>query len=191
MVQTTSPLITLDEFLASPDGHDRYELIEGKRVAKMSPQRFHSKTQRALLHFLEDWGDSRGEVGIEWSVILTRRGQDWVPIPDLLFVSQDRLPEHLGDEPCPVPPDLAIEIISPGQSFGGMAEKATDYLTAGVLRVWVVDPQVQSITVFTPDSMPRTYRGDRILTDPAFPDLSLTAQALFVQAGLADPPPSI
>ncbi len=168
-----------------PTSQERYELIEGNIVAKMAPQRFHSKTQRALLRYLEEWGESRGEVGIEWSVILQRRGKDWVPIPDLLFVSQERLPENLGDEPCPVPPDLAIEIISPSQTFGEMAEKAMDYLNAGVLRVWVVDPQAQSITVFAPQAMPITYRGDEnLLTDTALPDLSLTAHALFRQAGL-------
>ena len=168
-----------------PTSQERYELIEGNIVAKMAPQRFHSKTQRALLRYLEEWGESRGEVGIEWSVILQRRGKDWVPIPDLLFVFQEHLPENLGDEPCPVPPDLAIEIISPSQTFGEMAEKARDYLNAGVLRVWVVDPQAQSITVFAPQAMPITYRGDENrLTDTALPDLSLTAHALFTQAGL-------
>ena len=168
-----------------PTSQERYELIEGNIVAKMAPQRFHSKTQRALLRYLEEWGESRGEVGIEWSVILQRRGKDWVPIPDLLFVFQERLPENLGDEPCPVPPDLAIEIISPSQTFGEMAEKAMDYLNAGVLRVWVVDPQAQSITVFAPQAMPITYRGDEnLLTDTALPGLSLTAHALFTQAGL-------
>lgn len=168
-----------------PTSQERYELVEGNIVAKMAPQRFHSKTQRALLRYLEEWGESRGEVGIEWSVILQRRGKDWVPIPDLLFVSQERLPENLGDEPCPVPPDLAIEIISPSQTFGEMAEKAMDYLNAGVLRVWVVDPQAQSITVFAPYAMPITYRGDEnLLTDSTLPDLRLTAHALFTQAGL-------
>jgi Uma2 family endonuclease len=186
MAQTSSPPITLEEFLAMSKSHERYELIEGNIVPKMAPQRFHSKTQRALLRYLEDWGESRGEIGIEWSVILQRRGKDWVPIPDLLFVSQQRLPKNLGDEPCPIPPDLVIEIISPGQSFGEMAEKAMDYLNAGVLRVWVVDPQAQSITVFAPDAMPITYRGDEnLLSDTALPELNLTVHALFKKAGLA------
>jgi Uma2 family endonuclease len=184
MVQTSPQIVSLKDFLASSESHESYELIDGELIAKMPPQRFHSQTQRALLHYLEDWGESRGEIGIEWCVTLQRRGQDWVPIPDLLFVDRDRLPGMLGDEPCPIPPDLAIEIISPGQSFGGMAEKATDYLAAGVLRVWVVDPQSQSITVFAPDSLPVTYRGDRLLTDKILPEFSLTVRSLFVSAGI-------
>ena len=38
----------------------------------------------------------------------------------------------LLDEACPVAPELVIEIISPGQTFGDLAEKSADYLQAGV-----------------------------------------------------------
>jgi Uma2 family endonuclease len=108
-----------------------------------------------------------------------------VPIPDLLYVSYDRLAaDWPEDGPCPVAPELVIEIISPGQTFGEMVEKATDYLSAGVLRVWVVDPKAQSITVFSADAAPVTYRGDRSLTDPLFPGLEFTSQQVFQKAGL-------
>jgi len=65
-----------------------------------------------------------------------------------------------------------------------MAEKATDYLAAGVARVWVVDPRAKTITVFAPAALPITYRGDRTLNDDHFPGLSITPRALFEQAGL-------
>ena len=184
MVQTPQTKLTLEEFLASPQSNGSYELVDGEAVAKVSPKRFHSKTQRALLRLLEDWGEERGEIGVEWAVTLKRRGKDWAPIPDLLFVAKERLPDDLGDEPCPVPPDLAIEIISPDQTFGDMLEKVFDYLMAGVLTVWLVDPRAQSITVFVPEAMPVTYRGDRILLHPTLPGFELTAQQVFERAGL-------
>ncbi|MBD0269095.1 MAG: Uma2 family endonuclease [Cyanobacteria bacterium Co-bin8] len=184
MVQTSRPKITLKDFLTSPEASGRCELINGQVVPKVAPKRFHSKTQRALLRWLEDWGEDKGEIGVEWAVQLVRQGQDWVPVPDLSFVYFERLPEALADEACPVPVDLAVEIISPDQTFGAMAEKATDYLTAGVLRVWVVDPRAQSITVFAPDTLPMTYRSDRTLTDSHLPGLSVIPQQLFQKAGL-------
>ena len=186
MVQTRQKKLTLEEFLASPQSNESYELVDGEAVPKVSPKRFHSKTQRALLRLLEDWGEERGEIGVEWSVTLQRQGKDWAPIPDLLFVVQERLPDNLGDDPCPVPPDLAIEIISPDQTFGEMVEKAADYLAAGVFRVWIVDPRAQSITVFVPDAVPVTYRSDRVLAHPALPGLELTAQQVFERAGLSN-----
>jgi Uma2 family endonuclease len=52
------------------------------------------------------------------------------------------------------------------------------------LKVWAVDSKAKSITVFALDTAPVAYRGDRLLTDPLFPDLELTAQEFFQLAGL-------
>ena len=185
MVQAPLQNLTLTAFLALPEADTAYELIDGAAIPKMAPQRFHSRTQKALLLVLENWGKERGEVGVEWSVTLKRQGIDWVPVPDLLYVSSQRLPEDFVDDgPCPVPPELAIEIISPSQSFGGMTEKALDYLSAGVQRVWIVDPKSKSTTVFMPDRIPQLYRGNRPLADTLLPDLTLSAEGLFQQAGI-------
>ncbi|MGC9525315.1 MAG: Uma2 family endonuclease [Limnospira sp.] len=184
---TPQSQLTLTEFLEDPQYGDRHEFINGEAVRKMSPKRYHSRMQRALIRILEDWGETRGEIGVEWAVTLTRNGRDWAPIPDVLYISHDRLPSsEIEDIPCPVPPDLAIEIISEGQTFGELAEKATDYLKAGVLRVWVVDTRSQIITVFFPDSPPQTYKGDRTLSDPIFPELEMTPRRLFQQAGIPE-----
>ena len=185
MVQTISKKLTIGEFFALPEGNGRYELIDGEAIPKVSPKRFHAGTQKALLLLLHDWAQQHGHFYPEWAVMLKRRGEDWVPIPDLAYISYDRLSaDWQDDEACPAPPDLAIEVISPDQSFGEMAEKATDYLTAGVLRVWVVDPRARSITVFYPDAPPRTYTGDIRLTDALFEGLGLTAQQVFEKVHL-------
>ena len=79
---------------------------------------------------------------------------------------------------------MVIEIISPGQTFGDMTEKATDYLQAGVARVWLVDTKSQSITIFYPDTLPNTFRGTSAITDELLPELEITPQQIFQQAGL-------
>lgn len=139
MVKSQSQL-TLEEFLALPDDDVACELIDGQAVPKMSPKFFHSMVQSALLILMYEWCEGRGRVGTECSVILKRQGKDWVPAPDLLYISYERLPaDWMKDEACPTPCELAIEIISPGQTFGELTAKATDYLAAGVLRVWIID----------------------------------------------------
>ncbi len=151
--------LTIEEFQALPEVDLTYELVEGEAIPKMSPKRFHSRVTGALFILLNQWSQERGEVNLEWAIALKRKGEDWMPVPDLTYVSYERLPkEVMEDEACPIPPELVIEIISPGQTFGQLAEKATDYLEAGVSRVWVVDPQARSITVFYPAAPPRTYR---------------------------------
>lgn len=184
MLQTKTQL-TLEEFLALPEGEGdiTYELIDGQTVPKMSPKKFHSRLTRSLIKLLEQWGEERGEIGVEWAVKLTRKGRDWVPVPDLLYVSYERLsPDWNQDEACPVVPELVIEIISQGQTFGQLAAKARDYLDAQVLRVWVVDSKARSITVFYPDAAPQTYMGDTLLTDSLFEGLEFTAAQVFQMA---------
>lgn len=183
MVQTTRKL-TLQEFLALPQEDVTYELADGQAVPKMSPKFFHSALTGALWTLLNQWCQGKGRSGIEWAVLLKRNNEDWVPVPDLTYVSYNRLPaEWMLDEACPVAPELVIEIISPGQTFGQLAQKASDYLAASVLRVWIVDTQARSITVFYPDAPPRTFTTTTI-TDSSLEELQINPQQVFQQAGL-------
>jgi Uma2 family endonuclease len=185
MVLQTENQITLQEFLNLPpgEGDTTYELVDGQIFPKMSPKKFHSRLTRAVLSLLEQWCDGKGEVFIELAIKLTRQQRDWVPTPDLLYISHERLPANWDeDSACPVAPDLVIEIISPGQTFGQMIAKAKDYLNAGVLRVWVVDSRARSITVFYPDAAPQTYMGEELVTDSLFPELEFMAETVFTMA---------
>lgn len=186
MVQLKKQL-TLQEFLELPPGEGDiiYELIDGKAVAKMSPKYFHSKLTRTLLYLIDEWCEGKGQVCPEWAVKLIRQGKDWMPTPEILYVSYERLsPEWIADEACPVLPNLVIEIISPGQTFGQLIAKARDYLDAGVLRVWVVDSKARSITVFYPDAPPQTYMENTPLVDALFEGLEITAEQVFNKAGI-------
>ena len=183
MIATTK--LTVEQFLNLPVDDVAYELVEGEAIAKMSPKRFHSRIAGTLYTFLGNWSKNKGEVGIEWAVTLKRNGKDWIPVPDLLYISYQRLPlERFEDEACPFPPELAIEIISPGQSFGDLSQKAVNYLNAGVARVWIVDSKSKTITVFYPDLPPQVKQGKDSLTDEILPDLDITVEQVFQQSGL-------
>ena len=177
--------LTLQEFLNLPPGEGdiTYELVDGQAIPKMSPKFFHAKLTRVLLNLIEQSCEGKGEVCPEWAIALTRRGRDWIPIPDIVYISYERLPANWDEnEACPVPPDLVIEIISPGQTFGKMAAKAKNYLDAKVLRVWVLDSKARSITVFYPDAAPQTYMGEELLTDSLFEGLEFTVEQVFQKA---------
>ena len=141
--------------------------------------------------FIDDWcvREQCGRVCPEWAVVLKRKGVDWVPVPDLTYVSYERLSaDWEEDEPSPVLPELVIEIISPGQSFGEaeswgerfpspklfkkMTSKATDYLLAGVDRVWIVDNQAQSVTVFGGSDFPQTFWINDTISDALLPEVA-------------------
>jgi Uma2 family endonuclease len=67
MLQTKTQL-TLEEFLALPEGEGdiTYELIDEQAVPKMSPKKFHSRLTRSLIKLLEQWGEERGEIGVDY-----------------------------------------------------------------------------------------------------------------------------
>ncbi|MFN7716743.1 MAG: Uma2 family endonuclease [Pseudanabaenaceae cyanobacterium] len=177
--------LTLAEFLCLPEVDGSSELVDGEVIKKMSPKFFHSRLTSTIWLELSAWANGIGQVMIEWSVILKKQGKDWVPVPDLLYVSYDRLAADWRENaPCPVIPELVIEIISPEQTFNQLAQKATDYLAAGVDRVWVVYPPMGSVTVFFNDQPPETYQKDRLLTDPLFPNLAITSEQIFLKAGI-------
>jgi Uma2 family endonuclease len=97
-----------------------------------------------------------------------------------LYVSYHRLPSTWNENTaCPVAPELAIEIISPGQSLGELVIKAESYLQAGVEQVWILDPKFQSLTVLSVDRAIQTFINNMVFTDELFPDLEFTIDRLF------------
>ncbi len=176
--------LTLAEFLQMPESGDRTELVGGEIVLKVSPKYKHASVQGRFFRLMNGWCnfEQSGRVLTQWSVVLQRQGQDWVSVPDLTYVSYERLPADWEENtPCPVLPELVIEIISPGQSFGEMTQKATDYLLAGVSRVWVVDNQAQSVTVFGANEFPQTFWVGDIISDALLPGLAISVVDLFAK----------
>ncbi len=70
-----------------------------------------------------------------------------VLIPDIAFISTDRIPND-PSKASPVPPDLAVEVVSPTDSSYRVEEKAFIYLEAGTQLVWVLKPRSKTVTVY-------------------------------------------
>ena len=152
-------LVTLAEFAALPK-HPRYELVKGKLVEQMSASREHEKAAGLTLikvgnHvLLNDLGEvytcNRAYVTGPDSPATSR-------LPDASFVSNARLnrPELHGML-YDGAPDLAIEVVSPGNSAAEIARKVAEYLGAGSKAVWVIDLARRMLTVHIPDAAPQT-----------------------------------
>ncbi len=148
---TAKTFLTLEEFWALPEGETNYELVDGQAIPKVSPKFFHSTLQKAFLFLIDPWCTGIGRLEPEWAITLKRNGKDWVPTPDITYISYERLPRRWRrNEACPVPPELVIEIISPGQTLKEFEEKAEDYFAAGVSRVWVVEERSYKHQSFFP-----------------------------------------
>jgi Uma2 family endonuclease len=105
-----------------------------------------SRINRHLAAFVEDndLGFVTGEAG---GYMVS--GERYAP--DVAFISKIKQPKLAYTEGYnPLPPDLAIEIISPNDNERKLSLKIANYLAAGTV-VWVVRPDVKEVEVFAPN----------------------------------------
>jgi Uma2 family endonuclease len=136
-------------------------------------------------------------ITILWSFVKRRKlglvtgadGMMWlasglVRIPDVAFVSWERLPgRRILSEPIPdLAPDLAVEVLSPGNTPGEMARKRQEYFAAGVRLVWIVDPEARMVAVYTePEQCTVLQEAQTLAGDPVLPGFRLPLRRLFAE----------
>lgn len=77
-----------------------------------------------------------------------RQSPDTVRGADVSFIRADRIPpEGRPKGYWEIPPDLAVEVLSPGDTVQEIEDKVDDYLSAGTRAVWVVNPKRRTVTV--------------------------------------------
>lgn len=132
-------------------GVGRCELVEG-RIVPMSPTNFaHGDVEGNFYDALRRHAQTRklgkvlvGEVGV-----YTRRDPDTVRGADVLFISNERFARVSKDKAfLDVAPELVVEVLSPEDRAGEVARKLGEYFDAGVLLVWLADPQARTVTVY-------------------------------------------
>ncbi len=112
---------------------------------------------------------------------LTERNPDTVRAPDVAFVRRERIPlEGLPTGYWPGAPDLAVEVLSPGDSVREIDEKTAEWLRAGAQAVWVVSPRWKTVTVYAADGSISTVAADVTLDGGALlPGFSCPVGDLF------------
>jgi len=146
---TATQLVTAEE-LYRMGGDVPYELWEGV-LKEVSPSSSKSSEIGVLLAIrigqfvlAQSLGYMTGSDG---GYILSSNLQTVVS-PDFGFVRKERLPHGFSARGfCPMPPDLAVEVISPTDRKADIAQKQALYRQAGVPLVWWVDPERKTVTV--------------------------------------------
>ena len=147
---TTDRLLTAPEFAELPEeGPYRLELVRGRVVRSPRPGVLHGRIALRLGRMLDEFVEAGGHgvVVVEAGTLL-ERDPDTVRGPDIAFYSQDRIPESGYATTYWRPPDLAVEITSPGSRVGEIQERVKGYLDAGVRLVWVIDPSSRTATTY-------------------------------------------
>jgi Uma2 family endonuclease len=110
-----------------------------------------------------------------------------VRIPDVAFASWDRLPgRQMPRVPIPdLAPDLAVEVLSEGNTAAEMARKRSEYFAAGVRLVWMIDPRTRTATVFTgPEQSTALDESQTLDGGTVLPGFLLPLRELFAELDL-------
>lgn len=100
-------------------------------------------------------------------------------MPNVAFISNARQPERPNVAWNPVAPDLAIEVLSSGNTNEQIGWKIVHYLRAGTL-LWVVHPKRQVVEVYAPGQRPQRFGIDDILTGgDVLPGFTLPVRDIF------------
>ncbi len=181
---------TPDELLVLPDAVD-YELVDGELVERnmsVLSSLVELRVGRLVGNYCDDkklgpvFGPSLGFQCFGNAPYKIRK-------PDVAFISAERFhSELLAEGYCPIAPDLAVEVISPGDLAHEVVEKIEEYLTAGVRLIWIVDPEARVVDIYRPEGPNSRLRESDILDGEAvLPGFRCPVKDLFPEKAATEP----
>ncbi|HET6250132.1 MAG TPA: Uma2 family endonuclease [Tepidisphaeraceae bacterium] len=161
-----------------------FELVDGRLLEK--PMSFlANKTAGIIIRRLADFAEKThaGDVVPEQGFQCFPHDPELVRRPDVAFVTAPRAAQIPDEGHVRIPPDIAIEVISPGNTINEFEEKRLDYRKAGIPLVWEVNPRFRFIQVYRLDHRPeRLEETDTITGEPVLPGFSILVQELLPPA---------
>jgi len=148
-----APLMTADELLHLNLPDKRTELVRGRLVVREPAGSQHGLVAMSIGAELAVYAKriAAGGVFAAETGFKLATNPDTVRAPDVAFVTSERLPAAVTRGYPALAPDLAVEVLSPGDSPGEVLAKVADWLSAGTSLVWVVDPVRRLARVYRRD----------------------------------------
>ena len=152
--------MTLDEFCQSD--LEGYEYVEGELIPIAPSTMEHGEISMSLslllgVHIHEN------KLGRLYPADTDFKLNDRLLKPDIAFVSSARLPDDRR-KVFSIPPDLAVEVVSPTDIQYRIVEKALAYLNAGTRLVWIIEPVAKTVTVYRSQTDIKTFTIDDTLS---------------------------
>jgi Uma2 family endonuclease len=142
MNEPFTPAEDATEVLDLPEG---YEMVDGQLVEHQMGAR--SSWVGGAIHALMFTFCQANRLGYVFPADTAYRcfaNRKTVRKPDVSFVARGRLPnEEPPEGEIRIPPDLAVEVVSPNDTVYELDRKVEEYLAAGVRLVWVINPEVR------------------------------------------------
>jgi Uma2 family endonuclease len=192
-VATEARRYTPEDLLAMPD-EKNYELVDGRLVERNMGSE--SSEVGGELYFLLRQFCREHDLGKVWPADngfqCFRHAPGLVRRPDVSFVKKGRLPGEASPKGwVKIPPDLAVEVVSPNDLAGDLEEKLDDYRKAGVPLVWVIYPEQRKARVFRLDAPAVELMEDGELSvEDIIPGFRRPLREILPRRAPAEEPPS-
>jgi Uma2 family endonuclease len=177
-----SRAMTLDEFLAHHEQDPILEYAEGVVIEKMAPAWHHGAIAGLLSQWINGYAYPR-RLGFAFPELRTTdRAAGVSRVPDVSVHVWDRIERDpvAQQHGALMPPDIAIEIASPGQSRRKQIERCEQFVALGARIALMVDPRTGTIVDIRPGRPERRLRGDDLLDlGEVIPGLTMVVSELF------------
>jgi Uma2 family endonuclease len=162
----TGRRMTAEDLWQLPDDGLRHELVYGELRTLAPSGSEHGRVTGKVCGVLFMYLQARplGELFAAETGFLLARGPDLVRAPDVAFVRAERL-AAVGRVRgyWPGAPDLAVEVVSPGDRPAEVAEKVRTWLAYGTQMVLAVYPDERRVRVHRPEQAPSDLADDAVL----------------------------
>ncbi len=183
----TEAVLTIADLELMPDDGNIYEMIEGEIIVSRAPDLLHQEISGNLFQSIRNFLDQNplGKVWVTPGVIFDEFNS---VIPDLAFVSRERLNDLIVEGRIKGAPDLMIEIISPGavNRRRDRIVKRQTYGRFGVKEYWVVDPENRTVEIYALDGremkLAATLTGQDEITSSLMAGYRFTVESVFASA---------
>jgi Uma2 family endonuclease len=172
------------EDVARLEDQGLYELVGGQLVEKsMSPL---ANASAGLVTFeLLKWCKTGrgGTVLPEQTIQCFPADAELVRRPDVAYFGLEGSARVEETGHVTVPPDLAVEVISPNDTIDELEEKIVEYFAAGVKMVWAVHPKFRWVRIHRPGvPLSELREADTLTAEPVLPGFSVAVRDLLPQA---------
>ncbi len=178
--QTVIEKMTADEFEASPFA-ETHELIRGELYPIMPTGALHGIVTNRISKFLSYFLDENNLGEIFAAETGFRLKNQSVVGADVAFVSKENLSKFgIPDSFFPTAPDLAVEVVSPGNTSEEISTKVEDYLSSGSRLVWIVYPKRKVVVIYRANNtVSFLHEEDELSGEDVIPDFRLQLEKVF------------
>ena len=171
--------MTAEELMNLDDDYHRHQLVKGELLTMPPPKSVHGRVTANLTFILalhtkpNKLGDVHTESGYK-----LESDPDTVLGPDVSFVSKERV-DRADDRYYDGPPDLAVEVLSPGDRRGWVERKLAIWLETGTRSVWLVNPRRRTVEVISSTGERRMLHETDELVDDTIPGFRVKVSEIF------------